>query len=65
MIALTLVNVLPVSAGALSFIFFVAFTPSVDLAGTLEAVDIGALPAVEGGLGAIAEISKYTVVKEV
>jgi hypothetical protein len=39
-----------------SFVFFVAFPPSEDLAGTLEAVEAGALPAVDAGLGAIAEI---------
>lgn len=30
-----------------------AFAPSVDLAGAFEAVEAGALPAVEAGLGAI------------
>ena len=45
---------IPMSAWGLSFVFFVAFKP---LAGALEAVlDIGALPAVDAGLGAIAEI---------
>ena len=46
------------SRGALSFVFFVAFTPSVDLEGALEAAEIGALPGVEAGLGAIAEMSR-------
>jgi hypothetical protein len=40
-----------VVSGALSFVFFVAFLPSVDFAGALEAIDIG---AVDAGLGAIA-----------
>jgi hypothetical protein len=46
------------STGALSFVFFVAFTPSVEFEGALEAVEIGALPGVEAGLGAIAEMSR-------
>jgi hypothetical protein len=34
----------------MSFVIFVAFTPSVDLTGDLEVVDIRALPAVEACL---------------
>lgn len=34
-------------------VFFAAFAPSVDLAGAFEAVEAGALPAVDAGLGAI------------
>ena len=44
------------SAGAAAFeVFFAALAPSVDLAGVLEAVAVeaGALPAVDAGLGAI------------
>jgi len=40
--------------GAAAFeVFFAAFAPSVGLAGAFEAVEAGALPAVEAGLGAI------------
>lgn len=45
------------SAGAAALaVFFAPFTPSVVLAGVFEAVAVeaGALPAVEAGLGAIA-----------
>jgi len=34
-------------------VFFAALEASVDLAGALEAVEAGAFPAVEAGLGAI------------
>ncbi len=42
----------PVAAGF--EVFFAALAPSVGLAGALEAVEAGAFPAVEAGLGAIA-----------
>lgn len=35
-------------------VFLAALEPSDDLAGALDAVDAGALPAVEAGLGAMA-----------
>ena len=38
---------------AATFVFLAAFRPSLDLAGALEAVEAGALPAMEAGLGAI------------
>ena len=34
-------------------VFFAALAPSVGLAGAFDAVEAGALPAVEAGLGAI------------
>ena len=37
-------------------VFFAAFAPSAGLAGALEAVEAGAFPAVEAGLGAIASV---------
>ena len=44
----------PSAAGAAVLAVFLApFTPSVVLAGAFEAVEAGALPAVDAGLGAI------------
>jgi hypothetical protein len=56
------------SAGAATLaVFFAPFTPSVVLAGAFEAVavDAGALPAVEAGLGAIAMCGVKEAGKEI
>ena len=37
-------------------VFFAAFDPSVVLAGALDAVEAGAFPAVDAGLGAIVKL---------